>query len=980
MVDGTVDPETVKVKGIMMPEEIAAKEAERKEQELLQAEKKEVLRLKRKVEEKERWWGGADLFREEEDEKKVSEAQGVYVEDGSADSKLKSKVKSRYDFDYSRWDTWTPDDEATKEEMAAKDAADEAAKNAAFEKDNAEFCENFTTDMKERQKKVDKKLESANVMRLKGNNEFKKKDYSTALVHYMDALKVLPYESKTLLNIAQVSIKQKNWEDALEFIDRVLYLNANHVKAMSRKAFVLTEMDNTADAFAVCSKALDLDPTNADIAKQHKELAAIHRDAVQEKEVVALADKAEANMKERMTNPPGSSEASPDGTCTTGNIPALGNLLYGQDGGKTEAEQLEALRGMSLDDLTKAFETSMGGMSTGEGAFQTFNSVLKALQEGRVSGDVPDAPTGMPVLPGAPKKFNVFDALSEIMEDDANMRVYFRTSGALALCSVCLRNMLVKVAPEVGLGQIKPAEWTGTGADPAVEHASIHHVNAIFAMLAVACKGERTIKVILSEDTAILAAQQVVVAVGGADHMDGLRFKTLIDMDTTLLAGALPGALRLLEQCVQGDEAPKVVHTICADKDLPIALGKLLGELSTQMESAPKKTDGYKMLQNVGDALSEVAGWIVTSAAGQKHVVETCSGGLIVCGLGALLSSLDVDTEEGLISVILQTLSMCSRLSGLQPFFAVPLPGKDSVVQCCTATSILGIANGLCKAGGIIGPIRSTKVSNLQRILLDCALGLLSNACMDKETGPDSVRGTLAAAGAVELSLQAASTCITRHIQKCKDATARADDSSPDGRLFAGLLSRLTGVESVQKALALPGPFRLLCKMVSNIETAIRELPVDASESLQTTFGHFVTIVAHLTKYPDIRPIAAEEGLLVTILGAFPEPRTSLGSITPDSVTKAPERPVNALLVGNAAMVLRAFADDDVVGKPVFTYAKYIAVEKLICALATCTNVAVRKNIATVLAKACRHPGVKEKMTKFRGMQIIRELNNQGTI
>jgi hypothetical protein len=623
----------------------------------------------------------------------------------------------------------------------------------------------------------------------------------------------------------------------------------------------------------------------------------------------------------------------------------------------------------------------MGGMSTGEGVFHTFNSVLKALQEGRISGDVPDAPTLMPVLagyPGAPKKFNVFDALSEIMEDDANMRVYFRTSGALVLCSACLRNMLAKVAPEVG--QINTAEWTGTGADPAVEHASIHHINAIFNMLAVACKGERAIKVILSEDTAIMAAQQVVIAVGSADHVDGLRFKTLIDIDTTLLAGALPGALRLLEQCAQGDEAPKVAHTICADKDLLIAVGKLLGELSTQMESAPKKTDGYKMLQNVGDALSEVAGWVVTSVAGQKHAVETGGGGLIVCGLGALLSSLDASTEEGLISALLQTLSMCSRLSGLQPYFAMPLPGKDSAAHGCTATSILGIANGLCKAGGIIGPIRSTKVSNLQRILLDCALGLLSNACMDKETGPDSVRGTLASAGAVELSLQAASTCITRHIQKCKDATARAGDSSPDGRLFAGLLSRLTGVESVQKALALPGPFRLLCKMVSNIEAAIRELPVDASESLQTTFGHFVTIVAHLTKDPNIRPIAAEEGLLVTILGAFPEPRTSLGSITPDSVTKAPERPVNALLVGNAAMVLRAFADDDVVGKPVFTNAKYIAVEKLICALATCTNVAVRKNIATVLAKACRHPGVKEKMTKFRGMQIIRELNNQGTL
>jgi hypothetical protein len=39
---------------------------------------------------------------------------------------------------------------------------------------------------------------------LPGNQFFKKKDYSTALVQYMDSLKVLPYDSKTLLNIAQV--------------------------------------------------------------------------------------------------------------------------------------------------------------------------------------------------------------------------------------------------------------------------------------------------------------------------------------------------------------------------------------------------------------------------------------------------------------------------------------------------------------------------------------------------------------------------------------------------------------------------------------------------------------------------------------------------------------------------------------------------------------------------------------------------------
>ena len=41
-----------------------------------------------------------------------------------------------------------------------------------------------------------------------GNIFFKKKDYTSALVQYMDALKTLPYDPKTLLNIAQVTAQR----------------------------------------------------------------------------------------------------------------------------------------------------------------------------------------------------------------------------------------------------------------------------------------------------------------------------------------------------------------------------------------------------------------------------------------------------------------------------------------------------------------------------------------------------------------------------------------------------------------------------------------------------------------------------------------------------------------------------------------------------------------------------------------------------
>ena len=61
-------------------------------------------------------------------------------------------------------------------------------------------------DMKVRNETAKKKQDSADVARLKGNRFFKRKEYDQALEHYFDALKNMPYEPKTLTNIAQVYV------------------------------------------------------------------------------------------------------------------------------------------------------------------------------------------------------------------------------------------------------------------------------------------------------------------------------------------------------------------------------------------------------------------------------------------------------------------------------------------------------------------------------------------------------------------------------------------------------------------------------------------------------------------------------------------------------------------------------------------------------------------------------------------------------
>lgn len=75
-----------------------------------QAEKAEKLAKQRKIEEKERWWAGADFFVR----KRASNAS---VEDEEGVISSETQIAQRYSMDYSRWDSWTPQDPATRAEV-----------------------------------------------------------------------------------------------------------------------------------------------------------------------------------------------------------------------------------------------------------------------------------------------------------------------------------------------------------------------------------------------------------------------------------------------------------------------------------------------------------------------------------------------------------------------------------------------------------------------------------------------------------------------------------------------------------------------------------------------------------------------------------------------------------------------------------------------------------------------------------------------
>ena len=201
--------------------------------------------------------------------------------------------------------------------------------------------------------------------------------------------------------------------------------------------------------------------------------------------------------------------------------------------------------------------------------------------------------------------------------------------------------------------------------------------------------------------------------------------------------------------------------------------------------------------------------------------------------------------------------------------------------------------------------------------------------------------------------------------------------------------------------------------------------------------SHLIRTLANLTKLSDTcMNIAYEEKLVHSLLLLFPSPKEEIGEITPKSVILPPKSPAPALLLGNAARCLLPFGEDlerngkllyDIRGvttlfstvpcnstpimfsnttsnttsntvltstsiqAPSITPTSQLSttgvinpspigptpihsIERLICGMATCSDIRVRRNISIILAKGCKVPGVRDHVEKYRGMQIMIEL------
>jgi hypothetical protein len=212
----------------------------------------------------------------------------------------------------------------------------------------------------------------------------------------------------------------------------------------------------------------------------------------------------------------------------------------------------------------------------------------------------------------------------------------------------------------------------------------------------------------------------------------------------------------------------------------------------------------------------------------------------------------------------------------------------------------------------------------------------------------------------------------------------------------SGLLSRLCTVQDVVTSIFCPAKhYRILCRALARnigIYSDARTV-IDVSKATSSIQGpqpgqnawvleERNNIIRILSSFGNSLPeecktVAVEEKLVLALVLLFPQPRQELGEITPSSVVLTPKEQASPLLLGNAARTLMQFADDEEYMPVIFGKSSVCGVERLICAMATCSDIRVRKNIAILLAKGCRFPGVKDRVTHFRGTEMIVELQSK---
>jgi len=104
----------------------------------------------------------------------------------------------------------------------------------------------------------------------KGNEFFKKGDFSNAVKHYGEAIKRNPKDAKIFSNRAACYTKLMSFDLALADCEQAIKLEPTFVKAYLRKAKVLQGMGQSSKAISAYEKVLEMDPNCSEAVEGYK--------------------------------------------------------------------------------------------------------------------------------------------------------------------------------------------------------------------------------------------------------------------------------------------------------------------------------------------------------------------------------------------------------------------------------------------------------------------------------------------------------------------------------------------------------------------------------------------------------------------------------------------------------------------------------------------------------------------------------------
>jgi tetratricopeptide (TPR) repeat protein len=831
----------------------------------------------------------------------------------------------------------------------------------------------------------------------------------------------------------------KNLSDAEEFLKRTLYLDENNIKALSRKAYVLSELNQFSEALIAINKALELDaaaaiantsPNNPsmkdELLAQQKEIAIMEKEEQMEKKLAGMlissVDIGHKPKKDTST----SSAASASSLNGRKEIDSLTALLSSYSSDSLEEQQVK------IEEIKKGSSTAVA-------------SFLKNLQE----------------------IHSVLPAVSSVITSEPLLSIYFYQthSGFASLLSFI--KFLISLQ----------SSWSSIILPTFGETSDINSLSfeAILSdclsLMNLVMNEKRSCKQAFLDKKLYSSLKELLLSCGiSSTACLSLQSKILDCFYILIKDEVLLKAKTLLYW--DNNALWMMISQLLGNLVDNILTGSLTLVSSSSSSSTDDVSSSSSSLFNVfRKSFLMMRDLIFSTNELEKSSIKDMTAGTImniVYSFGSVLSYLlqhhqnlssEKKEKEDIIELAVNNFVAFSQYDSWKKYFIDSLPlssSSSSSVSDSASHSVISLiidtisqfpsftANGIAilmnssleitvnspsaqamtpqqikEINDNSNKVKEIIVSKPEGIAL--ALSVLSWKKTDK-------KGTKEEADNVLLVVPYGKSISENDYLKMIDDV--------DGIYYTrkvGLLSRLISLPSVANTIlsasaavyspsTLPSAFSYsfpyftqLCYNLISLtrnnhydnEMKVTQATISRPKWVEDCLNHYIRVIAVLfSSYgaksiftnENLKKILYETSFLSHLLYILPMPRTELGTeVTETSVTQIPKFPISSLLIGNLILILLQFLNHD----PYFTkllfqlpltssassssaavsssasFNNYL-IEKSICAMATCQDIRVRKNISILLAKGCQLDAkIREKVTKLRGMQMMMELQKE---